>query len=157
MSEIPVIRPSRDTRLMAHAYIEQDQSTCERNHVGCVIARDRRIIATGYNGAPAGMPHCTHKLDTFNAVEIDPYQWPRSERGCRVSVHAEANAFAFAARHGLSTDGADLYTTLSPCYECSKLIVNAGIVRVVYDRPYRDRTGLDLLVAAGVGVEKIGS
>lgn len=162
MSEF--IRPGRHARLMAHAYIEQDQSTCERNHVGCVIARDRRIIATGFNGAPAGMAHCDHKLPTFPripslagvSIQDDPYRWPPlREGGCKVAVHAEANALAFAARHGMSTDGTDLYTTLSPCYECAKLVINAGISRVIYDRPYRDRTGLDLLVAAGVIVAKV--
>lgn len=150
---------------MAHAYIEQDQSTCDRNHVGCVIARDRRIIVTGYNGAPAGMPHCDHKKPVYEVAqavgipEPDPYAWPRLGRdvGCRVAVHAEANALAFAAQHGLATLKADLYTTLSPCYECAKLIINAGIRRVIYDRPYRDRTGLDLLLAAGVLVDSMGS
>lgn len=149
---------------MAHAYIEQDQSTCDRNHVGCVIARDRRIIATGYNGAPAGMAHCDHKRPTFKQAQPyglpdhdpDPYAWPPlRETGCKVAVHAEANALAFAARHGMATDRTDLYTTLSPCYECAKLIINAGISRVLFDRPYRDHSGLDLLAAAGVETMRV--
>src|SRR5688500_5375225 len=133
---------------MKHAYAEQDQSTCDRYQVGCVIARDRRIIATGYNGAPAGMPHCSHKvqLPTYRAAQLfglpDPeersYDWPAlRETGCKEAVHAEANALAFAARHGVATLNADLYTTLSPCYECAKLIINAGINRVIFDRKYR--------------------
>lgn len=159
-------RSTREMRLMKHAYIEQEQSTCDRNHVGCVIARDRRIIATGYNGAPAGMAHCEHpSVPTFQAVTpygvpepLNPYEWPPlREKGCKVSVHAEANALAFAARHGMATDGTDLYTTLSPCYECAKLIINAGISRVIFDRNYRDRTGLELLAAGGVIVTWIGA
>lgn len=159
---------TREMRLMKHAYIEQEQSTCDRNHVGCVIARDRRIIATGYNGAPAGMAHCVHRDQTPSTRLVQPfglpdaeeasYAWPPlREQGCKVSVHAEANALAFAARHGMATDGTDLYTTLSPCYECAKLIINAGISRVIFDRNYRDRTGLELLAAAGVIVVWVGA
>lgn len=159
------LRPAGHARLMAHAYIEQDQSTCERNNVGCVIARDRRIIATGFNGAPAGMAHCKHPSVPVNKIhygvdsaEEASFAWPPlRENGCKVAVHAEANALAFAARHGMSTDGTDLYTTLSPCYECAKLIINAGITRVTYDRTYRDRTGIELLTAARVIVVWVGA
>jgi dCMP deaminase len=75
--------------------------------------------------------------------------------GCTRTVHAEANAISFAARSGNSTDGADLFTTHSPCYDCAKLIINAGIVRVVYDVEYRDPRGIDLLREAGIIVDAI--
>lgn len=134
---------------MRHAVIEEAQSTCARNHVGCVIARDRRIIATGYNGAPAGMSHCIHPPDE----EVE-YSWG-FRSGCKVAVHAEANALAFAARHGLATEGATLYTTLSPCYECAKLIINSGIVEVYYLREYRTPEGVALLALANVEVRQL--
>jgi dCMP deaminase len=113
-------------------------STCDRNHVGVVISIDGRIVSTGYNGAPPGMPHCNH------AVGSNPTM------GCRESTHAEANAIAFAARNGVSVLGGTVHTTLSPCYACAQLILSAGLVRVVYDRPYRDLAGLELLSAGGL-------
>jgi dCMP deaminase len=138
-------RPSMDQTLITVAYAMQDRSTCARNHVGAVISRDNRIISTGYNGAPAGMPHCDHGV-------LPPLSSDRN-RGCLISIHAEANAIAYAARHGVSIEGATVHTTLSPCYTCSQLIIAAGLARVVYDRPYRDEAGLDLLRAAGVTVD----
>jgi dCMP deaminase len=77
------------------------------------------------------------------------------DRGCRVAIHAEANALAYAARHGVSVEGATVYTTLSPCYACSQLIIAAGLSRVVFNRSYRDPAGIDLLRLAGLTVEKV--
>lgn len=142
----------RDGTLMTVAYVYQNQSTCDRNHVGAVISIDGRIIATGYNGAPAGMPHCEHKT----LVSFDEGLPQRhNEEGCKIAVHAESNAVAFAAKHGLPIKGATLHTTLSPCYVCSQLIINAGLVRVVFDRPYRDHSGLHLLRDAGITVDNV--
>lgn len=124
------------------ATITSSRGTCTRASVGCVIAKDGRIISTGYVGAPSGLPHCT-------AVGCEP----GPDGGCIRTVHAEANAIAFGARHGISTDGADLYCTHSPCASCAKLIINAGIVRVVYEHEYRIRGGINLLRMAGVMVE----
>lgn len=150
------MRVDRDETLMTVAYIYEHRSTCDRNHVGAVISLDGRIIVTGYNGAPAGMPHCEHKP---NELEIyipgtQPNLPIRQTKGCQVSVHAEANAIAFAAKHGLRVEGATLHTTLSPCYACSQLIINAGLVRVVFNRPYRDPSGVDLLHKANIIVEQ---
>lgn len=143
---------------VAKSYAER--STCDRNHVGAVVAIDGRILMTGYNGTPAGMPHCDHRCVCPQPNPLDvgyeddehldecPYDKP-----CSKAVHAEANAIAFAAKNGLCTADADLFVTLSPCYECAKLIINAGLRRVVYGRPYRDESGLRLLEAAGVYVE----
>jgi dCMP deaminase len=132
--------------MMSIALVLEQQSTCDRNHVGAVIAKDGRIISTGYNGVPAGMPHCQHIMDT-----------PASRRaGCRVAIHAEGNAIAYAARHGVAVESATIYTTLSPCYACAQIIIAAGLVRVVYGRTYRDTTGIDLVKAAGLELVHIG-
>jgi len=109
-------------------------STCERLHVGAVIVRDKRVIVTGYNGAPSGLLHCEHD-------DLAP---------CTRAVHAEANAIAFAAKHGLALDGSVLYTTTSPCVACAQLIINAGIKELYYDVWYRDNTGLRILDEAGI-------
>lgn len=152
------MRPTRDDTLMAVARAYEARSTCARNQVGAVIALDGRIIMTGYNGTPAGMPHCNHTCrcgrDEIGQSLLGTlaHHSPGCPAGdpCKLAVHAEANAIAFAAQNGLCTREAELFVTLSPCYACSQLIINAGLRRVVYGRPYRDETGLDLLSAAGV-------
>lgn len=128
------------------ARVVATRATCDRKHVGAVIVHDedRRIIATGYNGAPYGMPHCDtvgHQLVSFNGRE-----------SCVRTIHAEANAIVQAARTGANTKGAELYTTASPCYDCFKLIVNAGISKVIYAEVYNSRYGLseDVLNATNV-------
>lgn len=117
------------------------RSTCSRAHVGAVFSRDGRILSTGYNGAPAGMPHCEHTQE---------YEEFHEGKGCKISVHAEANGIAWAARNGVSLEGSFVHTTLSPCYACCQLMINAGVGHVVYLQLYRDQSGLDLLRAAGV-------
>lgn len=156
------VRPSQDETLMAVAATISERSTCHRyvpeSHVGAVIAHDGRIISTGYNGAPAGMPHCQHP-PASGIVSTDTVLPDLSSifrplaRGCAIAIHAEANAIAYAARNGTPIGGATLYITLSPCQPCAQLIIAAGLVRVVYGRPYRDRSGLKLLDSAGVTLE----
>lgn len=151
-------RPSLDASLMAIATVWEDRSTCPRNHVGAVIAKDGRHIGSGYNGAPAGMPHCHHELGDFinpNMAEIAARAAGMAE-GCKIAIHAEANAIAYCARDGISVLGATIYSTLSPCYPCSQLILAAGLVRVVYVRQYRDTAGIDLLRDAGLTVDRLG-
>jgi dCMP deaminase len=130
-------RPTMDMTLLATAFVMARRGTCSRAQVGCVVALDGRILSTGYNGTPRGMAHCEH-------ADAEP---------CATSVHAEANAVAFAARHGVGLDGSVLYTTLSPCVVCAQLAVNAGIVRVVCAKVYRNTDGLDLLLRASVAVD----
>lgn len=126
------------TVLIDTAFLMARRSTCARANVGAIIAREGRILSSGYNGAPAGMPHCTHA-------------WPfDKDEGCGVSVHAEANAIAFAARHGTALLGASMYTTLAPCRKCAELIINAGIAEVVFAQYFRTAEGLVLLEEAGV-------
>ncbi len=136
-----------------------EQSTCSRMSVGCVVALDGRTLSSGFNGAPRGMPHCDHKCDcealVFPSNHIqhhdDCFSGPA---GC-VAVHAEANAIAFAARHGIALLGSTLYTTLTPCVRCAQLIVNAGVARVVWRTVYRDVAGLALVVASGISSQQV--
>lgn len=129
---------------MGVAELMARRGTCSRASVGVVIARDGRPFATGYNGAPRGMAHCLHPPDEVSAelgAEVPT---------CRVAVHAEANAVAFAARYGIALDRATLYTTLSPCVPCAQLIVNAGVTTVYVRDRYRDLSGVRLLHEANV-------
>lgn len=157
-------RPTRDQTLMRQAQIIAERSTCSRAQVGVVIAHEGRIVSQGYNGAPVGMPHCDHTCncsqDTIaggyptEPVRIIHEPGCPSFASCTVAVHAEANAVAFAAKYGISTQGGFLFTTMAPCVPCSQLIINAGIVRVVYAQPYRYNEGLTLLMNAGIPAER---
>jgi dCMP deaminase len=149
-------RPSRDFILMETAKLWAQRSTCSRLHVGAVIARDSRILTTGYNGAPSGMPHCDHTCTCPSSTFGNKKHSKGCPAGkpCLLSVHAEANTIAFAARYGLSLDGAFLYTTHTPCRPCCMLIVNAGIAAVVWEQDYLRDDGLELLKAGKVGYGK---
>lgn len=138
-------RPSVEEVLLHIAEAWAARATCARAHIGCVIAVHNRIVSSGYNGAPARMPHCDC------AGPNDP-RWELNA-ACPVSVHAEANAIAFAAKSGISTDGGTLYTTMMPCTSCAMLIINSGIVRVVSRNVnVRDPHGENLLELAGLQV-----
>jgi dCMP deaminase len=115
-------------------------SYCERKKVGAIIVRDRMIISDGYNGTPTGFENCCEDDEGITNWYV---------------LHAEANAILKVARSTQTCDGATLYITLSPCKECSKLIHQSGIKRVVYQFGYRDTTGVDFLTKAGVIVEQI--
>lgn len=116
------------------------RSTCHRLDVGCVIVKNGRIITTGYNSSPAGMPHCH---DEGCLIE-------KPSLRCIRTVHAEAGAISFAARHGIPLEGTTLYVTASPCLDCSKLIINSGIISVRYLEQYRNTEGIKLLFQAGI-------
>jgi dCMP deaminase len=146
-------RPPRERVLMESAKLWALRSTCSRAQVGAVIARDGRILSTGYNGAPAGLSHCAHPDQEAGAGLLGSTQG--IQEGCRASVHAEANAIAYAARHGIRLEGASLFTTLSPCVECAKLVINAGITMVYVDQMYRDPGGRQQLNAAGIYVQTL--
>lgn len=151
------MKPSRDNTLMGVARLWSEHSTCSRLPVGAVISRDGRSFSTGYNGAPAGMPHCDHRECTCRYPDHLLGDDPKCPKHgpCRTAVHAELNALMFAARFGLATEGAELHTTHQPCLNCAMAIVNGGIIRVVFEFPYRDNGGLDLLTAAGVTAERL--
>ena len=115
-------------------------SYCKRKQVGAIIVRDRMIISDGYNGTPSGFENCCEDTEGLT-------QW--------YVLHAEANAILKVARSTQTCDNATLYITLSPCKECSKLIHQSGIKRVVYKNGYRDTSGIDFLVKAGIEVAQI--
>ena len=131
-------RASWDEYFMAIARQVATRSTCDRKHVGAVIVRDRTILSTGYNGSIRGLAHCDeegHMMEDGHCVR---------------TVHAEANAIAQAARNGVRIDGADIYVTASPCWNCFKLIVNAGIGRICFGEFYRDERIHEYSVQAGI-------
>lgn len=164
-------RPSIQQTLMQSANLWAMRSTCDRSQVGVVIAsEDHRILVTGYNGTPKGMSHCSHECTcdyeamrqksivtgTF-FVSTGHKGGCHALRPCETAVHAEANAIAYAARCGIRVGDATLYTTLAPCHKCAQLVINAGIVQVIYLNDYRDTAGLELLSTAGVDVIRYSS
>ena len=128
-----------DKSYIEMAFVWAKNSYCKRRQVGALIVKDRMIISDGYNGTPAGFENVCEEGDVTK-----PYV-----------LHAEANAITKVAKSGNSSDGATLYVTDSPCIECSKLIIQAGISRVVYAREYRITDGLDLLKRAGIELLKL--
>ena len=121
--------------MMKLAFVAAERATCSRLAVGAVLSRGPILLAEGYNGAPVGHPHCVHD---------------GTEEHCEIAVHAEVNAVLMAARLGIPTVGATLWATHVPCPRCAGLIVNAGIVRVVYHSFYKDDRGLGILWVGGV-------
>lgn len=145
-------RPSWDEYFMEIVETVKTRSTCLRRHVGAIIVREKHILATGYNGAPAGCKHCLEVGCIREQMNIPSGQ--RHEL-CRAS-HAEQNAIVQAARHGVSIDGATIYVTAQPCVICTKLIINAGITTVIYKGDYPDELSLALLEESGVKVVHYG-
>lgn len=132
-------RPSWDTYFVQIAHLVATRATCPRRSVGAVIVRDKRILATGYNGAPRGIAHCP--------PQGPDEDWPTGcmrAGHCIRSLHAEQNALLQAAMIGVPCDGSDMYVTCQPCNTCAKMIINAGIKRVVYEGDYPDPFSLEL-------------
>ncbi len=127
-------RPSWDQYFMLITRQVADRSTCNRAKVGAVIVRDKNILATGYNGSPAGLPHCTEV-----GCLIYESRTPSGEieENCFRTIHAEINAIAQAAKNGSSIREADIYITHTPCIHCFKVLINTGIKRVLYEKPYK--------------------
>lgn len=128
------------------------RATCNRLHVGAVIVKDSQILSTGYNGAPKGLQDCDtvgHEIRLIDGRE-----------SCVRTTHAEMNAIAQAAKHGVAVDGATMYLTTSPCYDCAKVVINSGIKKIVYDTVYSggrqslDTSINDLAASAGVRMFK---
>lgn len=129
-----------DRRYLRMALVWSENSYCQRRKVGALVVKDKMIISDGYNGTPSGFENvCEDENDRTKAYVL----------------HAEANAITKVAKSGNSSDGATLYVTAAPCIECSKLIIQAGIKRVVYTDEYRLEDGINLLRRAGVEVEKV--
>ena len=126
---------------MRIATVVASRATCDRKHVGALLVRDRTILSTGYNGSIRGMPHCDDKGHML-------------ENGhCVATIHAEANSILQAAKNGVRIEGADIYTTASPCWPCFKLIANSGLKRIVYGEFYRDERTFE--VAKTLGIELV--
>lgn len=119
------------------------RSTCPRRSVGAVLVADKRILATGYNGAPEGLPHCTD----VGCQMVDDH--------CVRTLHAEQNALLQAAAHGVSTQGATVYVTSEPCLHCTKMLLNARITRIVYRDAYVDELAREIRELAGIPCEQI--
>lgn len=148
-------RPPRDWVLMQAAQNWSLRSTCSRAQVGAVISREGRILSSGYNGAPAGMPHCDHTCKCpvdFEGVDSMHYPACPTQLPCAIVVHAEVNALIHAAKYGVKVEGAELHSTRMPCLNCAGTMINAGIKRVVWFEPHRDDTGMHLLNHAGIEV-----
>lgn len=127
-------RLSWDQYFMRIAMLVADRATCTRAKIGAVIVKDKNVIATGYNGSPAGHPHCT---DVGCLVYVSRNPDGEEEENCFRTIHAEINAVAQAAKHGVEINAADIYVTASPCYHCLKTIMNTGIKRIFYLKPYK--------------------
>ena len=127
-----------------------ERSTCTRAKVGAVIVRDKNILATGYNGAPAGMPHC---IDAGCLVYTSRTPTGEVEENCFRTIHAEINAIAQAAKNGASIRDADIYITHTPCIHCVKVLINTGIKRIFYEREYKRATIEELVRGANLALE----
>ncbi|KJS85478.1 MAG: cytidine deaminase [Peptococcaceae bacterium BICA1-8] len=145
-----MMRPNWDQYFMEITQVVAKRSTCLRRHVGAVIIKDRHILSTGYNGAPSGLLHCLETGCIREKLDV-----PRGERHelCR-GLHAEQNAIIQAAVHGVQIKGGTLYSTTFPCVLCAKMLINAGIVKIVYQGSYPDQLSLEILKEANIKVEE---
>jgi dCMP deaminase len=144
-------RPGWDQYFMDIADLVSKRSTCLRRAVGAVLVKDRRVLATGYNGAPSGLQHCLDMGCLREQLCV-----PSGERHelCR-GLHAEQNAIIQAALHGVSVNGSTLYCTNHPCIICAKMIINAGIITVVIKSLYMDKLAEDILKEASIRVVQL--
>ncbi|MEW6172594.1 MAG: cytidine/deoxycytidylate deaminase family protein [Bacillota bacterium] len=144
------MRPDWDVYFMAVASVVSTRSTCLRRKVGAVIVKENRILTTGYNGAPSGLEHC---LDTGCLREEQGVKSGERHELCR-GLHAEQNALVQASLYGVGIGGATLYCTHQPCVLCAKMLVQAGIKRVVFGGDYPDKLAESILAEAGVKLER---
>lgn len=130
-------RISRDELHMSMAMLMSQRGTCERLQVGAILVRDKRVIATSYNGPPENLPHCSDSVCDIT-------------KPCTHAIHAEANIIAFCAKHGIETYHSMMFLTHSPCIKCSELIIQSGVACVIFSTQFRETSGLELLVRAGI-------
>jgi dCMP deaminase len=145
------MRPSWDAYFQQIAELVKTRSTCLRRQVGAVIVKDKRIVSTGYNGSPVRTAHCEDVGCLREKLGIPSGQ--RHEL-CR-AIHAEQNAIIQAARSGTSMEGATVYVTCQPCSLCAKMLINAGIARIVYAGDYPDELAMTMLQEAGVVLDRV--
>ncbi|QLJ52649.1 MAG: CMP/dCMP deaminase zinc-binding [Candidatus Fermentimicrarchaeum limneticum] len=144
-------RPSWDEYFMKICDVVAERSTCKRHNFGAVIVRDKRLLATGYNGAPSGLPHCLEIGCLRDELGIPSGTKHEICRG----VHAEQNAIIQCALHGVSSKDATMYVNGIPCKICAKIIINSGIKRVVYGGDYADKEAFELFKQAGVQMDQL--
>jgi dCMP deaminase len=147
------VRPTWDEYFMEVAHTIAKRASCDRGRSGCVIARDKQILVTGYVGSPRGLPHCDEVGHLFKQVT---HEDGRVTQHCMRTVHAEQNAICQAARMGIALDGATLYCRMTPCRTCAMLIINCGIARVVCEWMYHAGSETEeMFKEAGISLEYI--
>jgi len=144
-------RPSWGTYFMNITNLVAERSTCTRRAVGAVLVKDKRILSTGYNGAPSGLKHCREVGCLREQLGVESGKMHELCRG----IHAEQNAIIQAAYHGVSVKGAVIYCTNQPCSICARMIINAGIQKIYYQSGYADSLALELLGEAGIELKQI--
>ena len=142
-------RPTWDEYFMEMAQVAAKRSTCLRRSVGAVIVKNKQILASGYNGTPMGLPHCEEVGCLREQLQVPSGKCHELCRG----VHAEQNAITQAAYHGVSVKGATIYVTHQPCVVCTKMLINAGIERVVYANPYPDQLAQEMMAQSKMKIE----
>ncbi|MFA5063539.1 MAG: cytidine/deoxycytidylate deaminase family protein [Candidatus Omnitrophota bacterium] len=147
----PHNRPSWDEYFLDVAKLVAKRATCLRRSVGAVLVKDKRILATGYNGAPSGLKHCFEVGCMRQKLKV-----PSGERHelCR-ALHAEQNALIQASLYGISVKGSTIYATCQPCVICAKMLINAGIKEIVIAEGYPDKLALDFLKEAKIKIKRI--
>ncbi len=146
-----MVRKSKDVYFGEIADLVSSRSTCLRNQVGAVIVKEAQILSTGYNGAPKGLPHCEDVGCVREAQGVKPGERHELCRG----LHAEQNAVIQAAYHGVSVRGAKIYCTTKPCSICTKILINAGIVEIVYNEEYEDDLATQLIKESDLRIRQI--
>ena len=156
-SEIPetkesrLSRPSWEEYFIEIAHLVASRSTCLRRKVGAILVKDKRILSTGYNGAPRNLAHCEEVGCLRNKLKIPSGQRQEICRG----LHAEQNAIIQAALYGINVKGAILYCTIQPCITCSKMLINAGIKKIIFQGEYPDPLAREMLKEAGIELQVI--
>jgi len=151
MSEEKYIRPTWDEYFIEVANTIAKRATCDRGRSGCVIARNKQILVTGYVGSPMGLPHCDDIGHLFKQLT---HEDGKVTNHCVRTVHAEQNAICQAAKMGIALEGATLYCRMTPCRTCAMLIINCGIKRVVCERKYHaGQESEEMLQKAGISIE----
>ena len=143
-------RPTWDQYFIDITHLVATRSTCLRRQVGALLVKERNILATGYNGTPSGIRHCEEVGCLRERLGVPSGQRHELCRG----LHAEQNAIIQAARHGINIDGATLYCTTMPCVICTKMVINAGVQRIVYEQGYADELAAEMLAETGIEVTR---
>jgi dCMP deaminase len=145
------MRPTYDEYFMKMTQVVSTRSTCLRRSVGAILAKNKHILSTGYNGAPKGLKHCSEVGCLREKMNVQPGERHELCRG----LHAEQNAIIQASVFGISIDGATLYCTAAPCSVCAKMLINAGIKEIVYQESYPDDLAQQMLTEAQIKMRKL--